>query len=90
MKFTRLLQLALGLACLSLLGLPLSGQLLAVGTSDSIPIGKLETMNDALQIAAREPISDLLKRLAKSPLWMGARWAKVQYFSPSPRATSLL
>ena len=63
MKFTRLLQLALGLACLSLLSLPLSGQLLAVGTSDSIPIGKLETMNDALQIAAREPISDLLKRL---------------------------
>ena len=63
MKFSRLLQLALGLASLSPLGLPLSGQLLAVGTSDSIPIGKLETMNDALQIAAREPISDLLKRL---------------------------
>src|SRR5258708_14761764 len=49
MKFSRLLQLALCLASLFPRGLPLSGQLLRVGTSDNIPIGKLETMNDALQ-----------------------------------------
>jgi hypothetical protein len=58
MKFSRLLQFALGLASLFPPGLPLSGQLLRVGTSDNIPIGKLETMNDALQIADREPIFD--------------------------------
>ncbi len=63
MKFSRLLQLAFGLASLSSLGLHLSGQLLKVGISDSIPIGTLETMNDALQIADPEPRSDLLKRL---------------------------
>ena len=64
MKFPRLLQFALGLASLFPPGgLLLSGQFLRVGISDNIPIGKLETMNDALQIAAREPISDLLKRL---------------------------
>ena len=63
MKFSRTLLLALGLASLSTLCLPLSGQFLKVGTSANIPIGKLETMNDAVQIADREPISDLLKRL---------------------------
>ena len=63
MKFSRVLQFALGLASLFPAGLPLSGQLLRVGTSDEIPIGKLETMNDALQIADRGPIFNLLKRL---------------------------
>jgi hypothetical protein len=63
MKFSRLLQLALGLASFCPMGLPLSGQFLRVGISDSIPIGTLETMNDALQIADPEPKSDLLKRL---------------------------
>jgi hypothetical protein len=63
MKFSRLLQLAFGLASLSSLGPHLSGQFLKVGISDSIPIGTLETMNDALQIADPEPKSDLLKRL---------------------------
>lgn len=63
MKFSRLLQFALGLASLSPLGLPVFAQFLRVGISDSIPIGTLETMNDALQIADPGPRSDLLKRL---------------------------
>jgi hypothetical protein len=77
MKSLRLLRLALGLAALSPLSLALSGQSLKVGISDSIPIGKLETMNDALQIADREPISDLLKRLGID--------AKVAEAATSPR-----
>ena len=64
MKFSRLLQFALGLASLFLPGgLPLSGQFLKVGISGNIPIGKLETMNYDLQIADREQRTDLLKRL---------------------------
>jgi hypothetical protein len=63
MKFSRLLQLVLSLASLSPLGLPVFAQFQRVGISDSIPIGKLETMNDALQIADPAPRSDLLKRL---------------------------
>jgi hypothetical protein len=42
-----------------------------------MPIGKLETMNDALQIADREPRSDLLKRLGVD--------AKVAEAATSPR-----
>jgi hypothetical protein len=63
MKFLRLLQLALGLVFFSLLGLPVSGQYPRVGISDSIPMGKLETMDDALLIADPAPRLDLLKRL---------------------------
>jgi hypothetical protein len=64
MKFSRLLQFALGLASLFLPGgLPLSGQFLKVGISGNIPIGKLEAMNDHLLIADREQKFDLLKRL---------------------------
>jgi hypothetical protein len=63
MKFSRLLQLALSLALLSILGVPASGQFPRVGISGSIPIGKLETMDDALQIADPAAKSDLLKRL---------------------------
>jgi hypothetical protein len=77
MKFSRLLQLAFGLASLSSLGPHLSGQFLKVGISDSIPIGTLETMNDALQIADPEPKSDLLKRLGVD--------AKVAEAATSPR-----
>jgi hypothetical protein len=63
MKFLRLMQLVLGLVSFSFLGLPVSGQYLRVGGSGSIPMGKLEAMNDALLIADPEPRSDLLKRL---------------------------
>jgi hypothetical protein len=63
MKFSRFLQFALGLASLFPAVIPLSGQFLGVGISDNIPIGTLQTMNDALQIADREPKFDLLKRL---------------------------
>lgn len=63
MKFSRLLQLVLSLASLSPLGLPVFAQFQRVGIGDSIQIGKLETMNDALRIADRGPRSDLLKRL---------------------------
>jgi hypothetical protein len=62
MKFLRLLQLALGLASFSLLGLPVLGQY-RVGITGTIPIDKLESMDYALGIADPGPRLDLLKRL---------------------------
>ena len=63
MKLPRLLQLIVGLASLFPLCLPARAQFLRVAISDTIPIDKLETMNDALQIADPAPRLDLLKRL---------------------------
>jgi hypothetical protein len=63
MKSLRLLGFALGLVLVSLICIPTSGQYPRVGGSDSIPMGELGTMDDALLIADPAPRLDLLKRL---------------------------
>src|SRR5260370_6401196 len=63
MKLPGLLHLTICLASLSSLCLSVRGQYLRVGISGSIPIDKLETMNDALPRADPAQRSDLLKRL---------------------------
>jgi hypothetical protein len=63
MKSLRLLQLAIGLVSFSLVGFPVFGQYLRVGINGSIPIDKLQTMDDALPIADPAQRLDLLKRL---------------------------
>ena len=63
MKLARLLVVVVALASHSPLCLPVHGQFLRVGISGTIPIGKLEQMNDDLLIADPTPKLDLLKRL---------------------------